>query len=59
MLTKDPFKYMARYEGEIAKNDTNKLKFFKIVEEAVTSSGGWATDETMYVTSRFVCISSY
>ena len=39
---------MARYEGDIAKNNVNKLKFFKIAEEAVTNQGKWATDEMMY-----------
>jgi len=37
--------YMARYEGDIAKNDVNKLIFFKIAERAVSNQAKWATDE--------------
>jgi hypothetical protein len=39
---------MAPYEGDIAKNDVNKLKFFKIAERAVSNQAKWATDEMMY-----------
>jgi hypothetical protein len=41
-------RYMAPYEGDIAKNDVNKLKFFKIAERAVSNQAKWATDEMMY-----------
>jgi hypothetical protein len=46
---------MARYEGDIAKNDVNKLKFFKIAERAVSNRAKWATDEMMYASLGSVC----
>jgi hypothetical protein len=44
---------MARYDGNIAKNDINKLKFFKIAEDALINTAKWATDEMMHVASIF------
>jgi hypothetical protein len=38
---------MARYEGDISKNDVNKLEFFKVAAAAVSAKGKWATDEMM------------
>jgi hypothetical protein len=52
-------KYMARYEGDIAKNNVNKLKFFKIAEEAVTNRTKWATDEMMYASLNSAYVEAY